>query len=163
MKRTTLIAGVALVAVAATSVIATAHDRGGKFGGPEAMIEKFDANGDGAITKAEIQEAAAARFAQADTNGDGVLSAEEMTAAAQARSAKATGDRVAKRIEKLDTNGDGQLSLDEMQARGTERLDRMFDRADADGDGTLTLAELQEMKSKFGRHGKRGDDGANNE
>ena len=62
MKRNAIIAGAVAIALASTAVIATAHDRGdgprGMRGGPEMLFERFDVNGDGAITKDEIAAAA---------------------------------------------------------------------------------------------------------
>jgi len=162
MKRTTLIAAASLIAIAATSVIATAHDRGnGERGGPRdgrggpvVMFEKLDANGDGSITMEEVQGAGAARFAEADANGDGQLSAEEMAAASEGRRAERMADRIAKRIEKHDANGDGTLSLEEATAAAQgSRLEEMFERFDADGDGNVTKAELEQAMEKRG-HGR---------
>ncbi len=77
MKRSSLIAGTALVAVALSSVAVLAHDRGDRQGRGEGrietMLERFDTNGDGAITMAEIEAAGVERFNTADTNGDGQL------------------------------------------------------------------------------------------
>lgn len=53
--------------------------RGGR-GGPDGMIKRADANGDGQVTKAELQTAALARFDKADADGDGTISAEERQA-----------------------------------------------------------------------------------
>ena len=77
-------------------------------------FDRFDADGDGVITKAEVEAAAVARFTESDSNGDGSLSAEEMIAAAESRHANRHSDRIAKRIEKHDANGDGLLSLEEV-------------------------------------------------
>jgi Ca2+-binding EF-hand superfamily protein len=53
--------------------------RGGR-GGPDGMIKQADSNGDGQVTKAEMQTAALARFDKADADGDGTISAEERKA-----------------------------------------------------------------------------------
>ena len=42
----------------------------------------MDANGDGQITKAELQAYSAAEFSKVDTDGNGSLSIEELTAKA---------------------------------------------------------------------------------
>lgn len=125
------------------------------------MFERFDTDSDGAVTKAELEGAAAAHFAEADANGDGLLSAEEMIAAAEkmraAREAKRMADRIAKRIEAHDTDGDGMISLEEATAyMGGSRFDKMFDKLDADGDGSVTQAELEALKSTrgYGRNGR---------
>ena len=170
MKRTSLIAAAALIAVASTAVIATANIRGDGDGprdgrgGPAMMFERFDTNGDGQITREEAEAAAAAHFTEADGNGDGQLSAEELTAAAEARRAERESLRRASRIEQMierrDTNGDGMLSLEEMTAQAGRGggMDRMFDMLDADDDGIITKAEAEMAGDKrgHGRWGKRG-------
>jgi len=68
----------------------------------------FDANGDGVITKAEAQTAAAALFAKLDANKDGKLDkADREQARAQMREQLFT---------KLDTNSDGAISRAEFMA-----------------------------------------------
>ena len=166
MKRTSLITAAALIAVASTSVLATASGRDAdNRRGPERgamMFERFDLNKDGQVTREEVTTAAAAHFAEADANNDGQLSAEEMTAAAEAKANEQRAARMANRtadmIKRQDTNGDGQLSLEELTAIGGEdRMERMFDRLDADDDGTITKAELEDMDGKRGGHGRGGE------
>ena len=156
MKRTSLILGAAAIAVASTAVIATAHDRGAGFRGgdrpgPAMLIEEFDLDGDGKVTRDEIGRAAEARFAEADADGDGKLSVEELVDAAAER-------RAERRIARHDTDGDGMLSLAEATAMAEHpRLDRMFDLLDADDDGAVTAAELEEMRGMMrDGHGGRG-------
>lgn len=163
MKRTTLIAGTALIAVALTSVSVAAHQRGdGDKRGKhriEAMLERFDANGDGAITKQEIEAAGVERFNSADADGNGLVTAEEMAAAADKEVSERMTKRISKHIERADTNGDGSLSLEEATASQGDRTEKMFERFDTDADGTITQAELEAGKGMFKR-GKRGKNGA---
>ena len=63
----------------------------GKRGGGMKMLANIDTDNDGAITQAEFEAAALARFDRADANGDGTVSAEERRAAHQARRAARTG------------------------------------------------------------------------
>ena len=73
-----------------------------------AMFQQFDTDGDGAITKAEIDAAAAARFAEADADKDGKLSAEELAARGPAQM-----------FDRLDADKDGTLTAEELaDARG---------------------------------------------
>ncbi len=160
MQRKTILAAAAVMAVASTAVVATAHDRDAGFrGGPSMIFEHFDINEDGQITRDEIGEAAAARFAEADTDGDGLLSLEEMQAAAEARRAERVQRGTERMLERADSDGDGMLSLEEATAaREGGRIERMFDRVDADGDGVITQAEAEEMRGRGRGHGPRGHD-----
>lgn len=125
----------------------------GEGKGPRHSFEDLDANGDGQLTREEMQAHMKARFDAADTDGDGVMSLEEMQARGQKRAAKRAG----KMIERLDSDGDGGVSFEEAQAR---RGGKMFDRADANDDGAISKAEfdaarekMREMHAKH--HGKK--------
>lgn len=134
------------VAITGTSVLA----EGPKDRQP-VSFQELDTNGDGQVTKEEIQAHSAQRFTNADADGDGQLSLEEMQAAAQQRA----NDRVAKMFEKRDANQDGFLSEDELPK--PRRADKMFDRIDADDSGTISEQEFADAQDKMGRkHKKRG-------
>ena len=105
-------------------------------------FKRVDGNGDGSLSKAEMEAAAAllagkrveARFKALDTNKDSVLSLSEfqaLTASARA------GSGTAAALQRLDTNGDGNVSADEFQSP----LVTQFDRLDSDRNGTLSAAE----------------------
>jgi hypothetical protein len=83
------------------------------------MIQKFDANGDGALDDAERAQLGAAfkakraehrarMLAQYDANQDGSLDSAERTAMREAK--------LAERFAKLDKNGDGAVTLEEFKA-----------------------------------------------
>lgn len=105
------------------------------------IFEMLDANADGAIDKAEVEGAQAARFAAADANGDGVLTSAEMNAAA----AKRTEKRIERMVARLDANSDGALDQAEFAAAGQKhgggRAAKRFKRFDANGDGRVTREE----------------------
>ncbi len=169
MKRTPLIAATALIALASTGVLATAQQAdtpptppaaGADTAqrGPDRMamfLERFDADGDGSVTRAEIEAEAAARFAAVDSNGDGELNAEEMLAAQESRREARREAGAERMIERLDTDGNGTLSAEELAAgpgRGGKdgrRGGDMFARLDADGDGVITTAELEQAKDRM--------------
>lgn len=133
---------------------------------PTAIFERFDLDGDGRITRAEIEALPGARFAQMDTDGDGIATREEILAHAGAR-IEIGIDRM---LQRGDTDGDGALSLAEMnemrEGRGPGRRggpDAIFDRFDADGDGAVTVdefrtgvAEMRGPRLGRGMHGDRG-------
>lgn len=100
------------------------------------MLKKMDSDGDGKISSAEFQAAAAARFAAIDTQGSGRISAEQIanSKSARQRDLKFAEHEVKRigsdgtisrdqylaaaqaRFAKLDRNGDGFISADEMPA-----------------------------------------------
>ncbi len=137
-------------------------DRGGPGRGPmDAMargdvpnmgplsIEALDADGDGAVTPAEVEARKAARFAQADADGDGGLSAEELVALEDIVRDEARAVRAAAQVATMDDNGDGLLQAVEIEER-TPRLQPIFDRLDADGDGGISQAELDAARPARG-------------
>ncbi|CAM3961279.1 EF-hand domain-containing protein [Phaeobacter inhibens] len=150
MKHTKFIAAVIAVGavIGATGAIAK-PGFGGKGGhGPRMSFEEMDINGDGQVTKAEMEGLREARFAAADTDGDGQLTLAEMEAAAQARAKT----RAAAMLERMDVDKDGALSLDELPK--PRRMEKMFDRVDANDDGAISKEEFESARAKFrGRHG----------
>ncbi len=149
MKRIPLLAATAAIAIAATGVIATAQDGSAdpsktRPDRAAMMLERFDTNGDGTITREEVAAVQLAHFAEADTDGDGQLSAEELAAAHEARRMERRQAGLERMINRLDENGDGVLSVEEAAAAGPRR--DMFDRLDADEDGTITTAELENAR-----------------
>ena len=127
---------------------------------PGERLEALDTNGDGNISREEVDAVGAERFAAADTNGDGAISTEEFAAAADAMEAQRRAERQARMFEHLDKDSDGVLSSEELSMR----VDHMFSRVDKDGDGVVTEAEREDaratMRERWGeRHGDHGPRG----
>lgn len=154
MKHSSFIA--VIVAVAGVAVSGAALAKGGGHHGPKMSFEEIDADGNGEVTKAELDALKDARFAAADSNGDGVLSLEEMQVRAQDQAAK----RAARMLERFDKNGDGGLSKDELPQ--PRRAGKMFDRMDGDGSGSISKQEFEEARMNHGgkRRHKPGSNGA---
>jgi hypothetical protein len=137
--------------------------RGHFKGDPQAhakhVIEKLDADGDGAISADEAKEhpRMGDHFAEIDGDGDGKLTQAELVTFKKAHHGerghrKGPPEDHAKRvIEHLDTDGDGKVSTAE--AGEKPHLAERFADIDGDGDGQLTEQELVEHhRQKRERH-----------
>jgi Ca2+-binding EF-hand superfamily protein len=107
-------------------------------------LAKADANGDGAIDRAEARQAMprlAEKFEQLDGNRDGKLTMAEVEQTLQSRWASA------------DANHDSYIDKAEAQRAAMPRLEQAFDRLDANGDGLLSQEELHEVAARFSGRG----------
>ncbi|MGR3760205.1 EF-hand domain-containing protein [Roseobacteraceae bacterium NS-SX3] len=150
MKHTNFIA----VIVASASLIGAGAALAQPGFGPHGArmsFEEIDSDGNGEISKAEMEAVKEARFAAADANGDGKLSLEEM----QAQGAKRAAERAERMLKRLDSDGDGALSLAELPS--PRRHGDMFTRIDADGSGGVSKEEFEAMREHRGgkRHGSK--------
>lgn len=163
---------VGLVSTAAGMAVAKAGGEDDRADRIERMFERFDADGDGTITRDEAANAPS-RFQRADTDGDGGLSVDEMKAAAVERAEK----RAERMHERLDANDDGMVDEAEMKAarkamadrrharfegsrhgprhgyrhgghRGPRDAGAMFERLDSDGDGAVSREEFDAMRGR---------------
>ena len=133
----------------------------------ERRFERLDADGDGSISRAEMEAADATRDARReerrermkarfDTDGDGMVSEAERAAAREARDARRAergGDRGPRMRGKprFDLDGDGAVTRLEY----TTAHDALFARMDANGDGVLTRGEGRKGKRKRRFGGRR--------
>ena len=113
--------------------------RGGRGARMEALFDELDANGDGSLTKEEVENAKTRRFELMDANSDGFVEAEEIVAYRMKRRAEAM-------IKRLDKDGDGKLSLEEAPQRRTPS----FDRFDLDENGAVTKTEIEQAMKRRG-------------
>jgi Ca2+-binding EF-hand superfamily protein len=136
------------------------------------LFEKFDADGDGAITKTELEAAFAARdantaradvlFGKLDADGDGSISKDEL------KDAFALAASLAERLfAKLDADGNGKISEAEFEAAfaahggNAKRAEILFAKLDADGDGAISQSELAAaIEQRRDRERRRDDDSA---
>lgn len=117
----------------------------GSFGmnGHRAMkiLKRFDVDGDGTLTEAEIDKTRETMLSKFDGNGDGSLTLQEF----QGLWLEFKRPRMVDRFQAFDEDGDGRITLDEFKSPFTD----MVKRLDGDGDGKLTVQELSR-----GRHGE---------
>lgn len=115
--RKTFIGGVAAVALAAVAGVASAQTPTPQPGAERVRPMRGDADSDGRISQAEFVEGRLARLTAADSNGDGSVTREEMQAVMQVRRA----ERADKRFAKLDADGNGAITRAEFDAARSER------------------------------------------
>ena len=148
MVKRTLIAALFLVPAlgfAADNTAGPKGERGGHF-------KKADADGNGSLSRAEVEKSLprlAAKFDQIDANKDGQLSRDEMQAVRKThKHAHRHGNkadrqaRSAERFKHADADGDGAINRAEAE-KHAPRLAQKFDRIDSDKDGRLTQDELR--------------------
>jgi Ca2+-binding EF-hand superfamily protein len=115
---------------------------------------RADKDGDGRVSRAEADAAAAERtsewFTRLDLDKDGYVSQEETRQARETRRA-ATKERIDERFKSADANDDGQLSLDEVQTN-MPRLAERFSSVDQDQNGFLSKDELKRGGRAGGHH-----------
>ena len=110
MKRKLIVTGMALLAVTGVALALPLHER---MHGESPLHQMFDADGDGEVTRAEIEQGRAAQFAKADTDGNGTLSAQELEQATEAM----RKEMMQRRFTMLDADGDGEISAKEFESR----------------------------------------------
>ena len=128
---------IALTACALLAAPAFAQGRGGEG---MAMLMRADANGDGAITRAEAQNARIQMFTQMDTNGDGVLSDAD-------RAGQGAGQGDGRMMRRADANSDGRVTRDEFMGQPY----RAFDHFDANRNNVLDASEIAQMRQMAGQ------------
>ncbi len=123
------------------------HAPQGMRGGPEAMFERFDANGDGVITGEEAKTQRALMFDNLDRNEDGYLDGPEKRLVRKKQHARHKIHRAERRADRqlaLDTNKDGKISLAEFEAKPSP----LFTNLDKNNDGAISANEHQAAKAK---------------
>lgn len=115
------------------------------------LLDRLDTNGDGIVSRDEIQAARERLFERLDLDGDGYLDAREIDILRDAIMDRAVAmqARLGSQLRRKDENGDGTVSTEEFRARTL-----LFDLADRDGDGRLSTAEFSIIRSLLlGRRG----------
>ena len=134
-KKGLLVGAGAVLALAGFASASLAGGDWGRHGGGYRLFEAYDANGDGTLTQAEIEEVRQSRLTEFDRDGDGSLSLEEY----QALWMDAMRERMVDRFQSHDDDGDGLVTSEEF----AEPFDRLVSRLDRNDDGELTSDEMR--------------------
>ncbi|MEM7567875.1 MAG: hypothetical protein AAF321_11655 [Pseudomonadota bacterium] len=132
---------------------AFAQDRRGGPDGRGAMqiLRSFDADGDDALTQAEIDAGIAAQVAAADADGDGALSLTEFGTVWD----ELTERQRVRAFQRLDPNGDASVTTAELE----ERFGGIVERMDRNEDGQLDRSDRRRGGRDGGRRGRdRGEE-----
>lgn len=122
-------------------------DRGGR-GMFRQMMEKVDADGDRAVTQAEIDTFRTAVVTNADKSGEGDISLGEF----ETIYLEMTRDRMVDAFQDLDADGDGAVTKAEMD----KRFGNVVERMDRNEDGKLDRGDQGGRDQKgHGHDGKR--------
>lgn len=147
--------------VAAITGASIAHSRGGghQFGNHHMkmgmhhngrhsqMMDRFDVDGDGNITKAEIASAQKRAMAKHDADKDGALSLDEF----QGLWLEHMQARMVRHFQHVDGDGDAKVTLDEMNGL----MQQMMSRLDRNNDDAISKDEMRGR----GDHRNNSEDG----
>ncbi|XP_064965117.1 calmodulin-like protein 3 [Musa acuminata AAA Group] len=132
------------------------------------VFQMFDRNGDGSITKNELQdslknlgihipeEELAAMIEKIDVNGDGCVDVDEFGTLYQTIMGERDEDEdMLEAFNVFDQNGDGFITVEELrsvlsslglkQGRTVEECRKMISKVDVDGDGKVNFKEFKQM------------------
>lgn len=101
---------------------------------PYNLLLRYDADGDGRITRRELEAGLRQDFRKADTNHDGRLDVDEVRAENQRRIHLDQSDA----IPLIDWDHDGYVDFEEFAAP----IRSLFEQYDVDDDGVVTLDEM---------------------
>jgi Ca2+-binding EF-hand superfamily protein len=146
MKKPLIVAACAAALMAASGAALAQSGPPGPHG---RHVMSHDANGDGAVTREELDAARAVMFARLDANSDGAVTRGEMRVGHHGGREHGRGEGRSR-----DANNDGSVTREEFLAGPNA----MFDTLDANDDGVLSTAEMAEHRAHHGR-GERGDHG----
>lgn len=122
-------------------------DRGGRNGGMmRQMMQKVDADGDRAITQAEIDTFRSGLVSGADVSGEGDISLDEF----QTIYMDMMRNKMVDAFQRLDEDGDGAVTQAEMD----QRFGNIVERMDRNDDGKL---DRDDHGKRHGKQHGRGD------
>ena len=130
-----------LVATAGACLFVLPAAADSRSGGPS-IFESFDANADGSLMQAEVDQFRSDRLAKFDTSGDGQLTLEEY----QVLWLDAMRERMVDAFQRLDDDGDALVTREEF----LEPFVQLVQRLDRDADGAVTQEEMRAQREEHG-------------
>ena len=124
--------------------------RGGRGGAAMQFFAEADADNDGSLTQAEVDQFLADQLTNADTNGDGSVGLDEFQVIYMER----TRPQMVDAFQTLDDDGDGTVTSEEL----SNRFGTIVQRLDRNGDDALSAEDRGRRGDRDGRRGRdRGD------
>lgn len=142
----------------------TATRRPGAAGNPPfdatEFFKRLDKDGDGKLSKTELPEFMANRFAPLfESTGKDAFTLEEFQQLRQklerGRPEQDSQANPAEVFKRLDTNSDGKLTIEESSESGRRIVGALLERSGKGRDGSLTLQEFEKAAAQFGRNQQR--------
>ena len=153
MNRPLLLVALAIAAGIGAAAPALA-DRGG-MRGAALDFDAIDADGDGTITRAELEAHGTARLAEFDANGDGLLDRAELIAMMPAPGGMRPlflRDPAEMRVERmLEHHGAGEAGAVAIAVLLDERVAMTLRMWDGDQDGAISRAEAEARPERLAR------------
>lgn len=154
ISTTAILAACAAPALAATD----SADMGRSVGGLcHQGYAEIDSDGDGKLTRNEVEKETRAAFPKLDADGNGAVSQEEFVACLNQSAGETAraADRGPENMITYDTDGDGTISREEFMNAGTAALQQVqAGDADAAADlGRLVYLSETELEPDFGTWG----------
>lgn len=115
--------------------------------GMERLMERFDVDGDGKLTQAEVDEARKALLAKHDGDGDGKLTLAEF----EKLWLEVMRQRMVRGFQRIDRDGDAAITSEEF----LKPFSKVVERMDRNDDGAL---DKEDRRHRGWRRGPGGDD-----
>lgn len=131
-QRVAVVYGVVVLAAAAFANVGMAQDLSRRGMN---LLDTFDANGDGTLTQAEVDQVRSERLGAFDANNDGNLTLDEY----EVLWMDAMRERMIDQFQDHDDDGNGVVTAAEF----ADPYRRLVARMDDDGDGAVTRDELR--------------------
>ena len=113
----------------------------GRGMGPAMLFERFDADGDGKITRAEADATIDGKLQAFDADASGSLSMDEF----QGLWVEQTREMMVRGFQRLDRDGDGQVSREEIDRPVT----MAFSWMDRNEDGAIAMDEMRRKGRRY--------------